>query len=150
MPNWCCNYLEVTGPKKALDAFKATINTKDHDGEVCEFSFSQTVPPPANMLRGDLTLEDEKRAREAGIPTWYEWQRENWGCKWDACEASVDVSEKEVCVNFDTPWGPPVAWMEKERSRVAVTMARRSSSLLTPLPIQRKELSTFGAFVWLL
>jgi hypothetical protein len=113
MPNWCCNYLKVTGPKKALDAFKATLNTKGADGNVCEFSYAQTVPPPANLFRGDLGEKEREECKARGIPTWYDWNCENYGVKWDACEVSLDVSPKAVEVNFDSPWGPPGAWMEK-------------------------------------
>jgi hypothetical protein len=115
MPNWCCNYLKVTGPKKDLDAFKATLNSPDPDqkGAVVPFSFAQTVPPPANMSRDSLSMEETAKLKEQGIPHWYDWQSENWGCKWDACEVSVEVQPKSVEVHFDTPWGPPQAWMRK-------------------------------------
>jgi hypothetical protein len=113
MPNWCSNALIVKGPKKALDAFKATLNTKDASGEVCKFSFAQTVPPPANMFRDSLGDKERKECEAKGIPNWYDWQSENWGCKWDACEARVKVTKQAVNVWFDTPWAPPIAWLEK-------------------------------------
>jgi hypothetical protein len=106
MPNWCSNALVVKGPKKDLDAFKATLDLK---GEV-PFSFAQTVPPPANMLTGSLSMEDMQKAKDTGIPTWYDWQPTNWGVKWDACEVRVELKDKSVKVWFDTPWAPPLAW----------------------------------------
>lgn len=113
MPNWCCNHLNVTGPKKALDAFKATLNSKDEKGEVVSFSYAQTVPPPANLFRGDLGDKERKECEAKGIPTWYDWQSDNWGVKWDACEVTLNVKAKSVDVRFDSPWGPPIAWLEK-------------------------------------
>lgn len=110
MPNWCSNALVVKGPKKDLDAFKATLNQKDEKGEVTPFSFAQTVPPPANLFRGNLGEAERKECEAKGIPTWYDWQSENWGCKWDACEANVTILPKSIKVWFDTPWAPPLAW----------------------------------------
>jgi hypothetical protein len=112
MPNWCSNGLIVTGPKKDLDAFKATLNTKDKDGEDIEFSFAQTVPPPANLSHDSLSSEETAALAAKGIPHWYEWQIANWGTKWDACEARVEVKAKSVKVWFDTAWSPPSAWFK--------------------------------------
>ena len=110
MPNWCSNALNVKGPKKDLDAFKATLNQKDEKGEVTPFSFAQTVPPPANMIRDSLSMEQMAEATAKGIPTWYDWQSANWGTKWDACEARVKPTKLRVNIWFDTAWAPPIAW----------------------------------------
>jgi len=110
MPNWCSNALVVKGPKKDLDAFKATLNQKDASGEMCEFSFAQTVPPPANLFRGDLGEKERKECEAKGIPTWYDWQSANWGVKWDCCDVKVSVTPNAVKIWFDTPWAPPLAW----------------------------------------
>lgn len=112
MPNWCSNALFVTGPKKDLDAFAATLNSKDEKGEVTPFSFAQTVPPPANMFRGNIGDEERKECEAKGIPNWYDWQNENWGVKWDACDSHVKITPKSVKVWFDTPWAPPLAWLK--------------------------------------
>jgi hypothetical protein len=112
MPNWCSCGLIITGPKKDLDAFKATLKEKDVDGNKVAFSFAQTVPPPANMIRGSLSFDEMAKATASGIPTWYEWQSANWGTKWDACEARVKKSVKSVRIWFDTAWAPPIAWLK--------------------------------------
>jgi hypothetical protein len=105
MPNWCCNKVIVTGPKKALDAFKATLN------EVIEFSFKQTVPTPANYFSGNLGSEEKKMCEEKGLVDWYSWNSANWGTKWDACEVNLTTKPKSVEVGFDTAWAPPLAWL---------------------------------------
>jgi hypothetical protein len=112
MPNWCSNGLIVKGPKKDLDAFKATLNTKDDDGSEVPFSFAQTVPPPANLFRGNLGDKERAECEAKGIPTWYEWQSTNWGTKWDACEARVKSTKLRVNIWFDTAWAPPLAWLK--------------------------------------
>jgi hypothetical protein len=112
MPNYCCNHLKVTGPKKDLDAFKATLNTKNVWGDIVEFSFNQTVPAPANMVTTNISMEEMARLNEQGIPNWYNWQSENWGCKWDASEVDLDVKPKSVDVRFETAWNPPLDWLK--------------------------------------
>lgn len=117
MPNWCSNALIVKGPKKDLDAFKATLNTKDGEGNEVPFSFAQTVPPPANLFRGNIGEAEQKECEAKGIPNWYDWQSENWGVKWDANDATVRIAPKSVKVWFDTAWAPPLAWFKSFAAR---------------------------------
>jgi hypothetical protein len=51
------------------------------------------------------------------MPDWYEWRCENWGTKWDVCEAEIDEDgleysddQKVAWFSFRcwTAWGPPV------------------------------------------
>ena len=46
--------------------------------------------------------------RETGCMSWYEWNTENWGTKWDAYEYEP-VSRSEGCavLRFQTAWSPP-------------------------------------------
>lgn len=116
MPNWCCNALKVTGFKKDLDAFKATLNSKEKDENgkefINDFSFKQTVPPPTNYFSGSLGMEEKKMCAEKGLVDWYSWNTENWGTKWDACEVNLTIKPKSVEVRFDTAWAPPLKWLE--------------------------------------
>jgi hypothetical protein len=59
MPNWCSNKVKVSGPKKSLDTFKATLNTPNSNGDVDTFSFHQTVAMPPECDRGNLSMEEE-------------------------------------------------------------------------------------------
>ncbi len=112
MPNWCSNALVVKGPKKDLDAFKATLNQKDGDGNVIPFAYGQTVPPPANLFRGDLGDKERAECAAKGIPTWYDWYSENYGVKWEVSDANVQINPKSVQIWFDSPWAPPIAWFK--------------------------------------
>tara|TARA_Y100001938_G_scaffold149911_1_gene238677 strand:+ start:1208 stop:1756 length:549 start_codon:yes stop_codon:yes gene_type:complete len=92
MPNWCWNHLEVSGDEIQLREFveKSTINIKEND----EFSFEGTLP------RGDRK-------------DWYNWSIENWGTKWDACEACINHNDIDYfAVSFETAWSPPIDWIE--------------------------------------
>ena len=80
MPNWTSNTLEVCGKPEAVDKFVA------HMGDLMDFE--KVIPPPENMFRDNLSSEDKDRCAAEGIPTWYEWQSENWGTKWNASQAT--------------------------------------------------------------
>lgn len=45
-----------------------------------------------------------------GVSTWYDWCCNNWGTKWNACEASWEGNEY---VSFDTAWSVPIPIFEK-------------------------------------
>ena len=96
MPNWCWNHLEVTGDEKQLQEFveKSTTNIKENTDKIFdEFSFEGTLP------RGDRK-------------DWYDWSLNNWGTKWDACEACIDHNDIDYfAVSFETAWSPPIAWI---------------------------------------
>ena len=45
-----------------------------------------------------------------GYSTWYMWNIQNWGCKWDASETYMaELNE----YHFNTPWSAPGPWLEK-------------------------------------
>lgn len=59
----------------------------------------------------DGTILTEAEARAAGIRSWYDWNVENWGTKWDACHVDVDftnLDEGTLVYRFDTAWTPPI------------------------------------------
>ena len=39
-----------------------------------------------------------------GYPSWYEWNIANWGTKWDACDAIVEVTDGVINLDFQTAW----------------------------------------------
>jgi hypothetical protein len=108
MPNWCSCGLKITGPKKDLDSFKATLNTPNSDGVIDEFSFHQTVPMPSECFRGGLSLQDE-----IDHPlNWKSFGESMWGCKWDCSDPSVNIAQDSIEIKFETPWCPPKNWLE--------------------------------------
>jgi hypothetical protein len=77
MPNWCSNTIEIKGDKESIDEFKKFLdegNGKDW--------FNFFLPTPAE-------LKDEG---------WYEWNVNNWGCKWN-CDAQ-DWKLNEDCYEY--------------------------------------------------
>jgi hypothetical protein len=49
-----------------------------------------------------------------GVGGWYDWSCQNWGTKWNACEAEIwENPEGSLHVAFDTAWSFPSPVMEK-------------------------------------
>lgn len=43
----------------------------------------------------------------------YDWQKEHWGVKWGAADATREQCERQLRYVFDTAWVPPIPWIEK-------------------------------------
>ncbi len=97
MPNWCTNFLTVSGTPAALQAFKALAQGVEAGPEGKEretpLSFQYLLPQPDDI--GDK---------------WYEWRNAAWGTKWDLGADTQVVYEGNDYIEymFDTAWGPPV------------------------------------------
>ena len=121
MPNWCWNHLEVSGDEIQLREFveKSTMNIERNTKQWDEFSFNGTYPMPEdlNITKGTQTQDEKEQAMlnkaKYGYTDWYDWRCEEWGTKWDACEAHIDHNDIDYfAVSFDTAWSPPIAWIE--------------------------------------
>ena len=94
MPNWCSNSLTLTAASvKEADELYRHLKKDELDEGWTFFGFF--VPEDWD--------EDN----------WY-WSRvEAWGTKWDAHIIDVNwVSDTDVCLTFDTAWGPPIGVYE--------------------------------------
>lgn len=107
MPNWCSNQLRVFGPDEVVARFKEQAvgyspwgHVKDQEHNV--LNFHSLVPVPPEILAAGYN--------DAG----YNWEREQWGCKWGACESHLaDEWEGQLHYAFDTAWSPPIPFLEK-------------------------------------
>lgn len=63
--------------------------------------FNKIKPQPANIFNEDLSQEDEDRCRREGRPTWKDWNRENWGTKWNSYSCMKESWNTYV---FETAW----------------------------------------------
>ena len=61
-------------------------------------------------------LDAARRTREVeratGYRNWYDWQLENWGCKW-GCSEFMWLSDDKTAFYMDTPWSAPSPVFEK-------------------------------------
>jgi hypothetical protein len=96
MPNWVSNSVRVTGSKKELQRFAEQAGKSyESFGDVREshLSFWNFITPD--------DLEDYQ-------DNWYDWNIENWGCKWDATAVYFESwGDNELAYDFETPWGFP-------------------------------------------
>jgi len=73
--------------------------------------FNKVIPQPDNIFRGNLGQKEKEQCAKEGRPTWYEWNTENWGTKWNSydCSKVKDVHNNgHYCLiyQFDTAWSP--------------------------------------------
>lgn len=99
MPNWVDNSISVSGKPEDVKAFIAKAGAPHQMfGELDDrpFSFWNFIRP------ANLQLE----AYESG---WYEWNIENWGTKWDAQQAVIDMNLEwdSTTIDFQTAWDTP-------------------------------------------
>jgi hypothetical protein len=106
MPNWVFSTLKVSGSKEEVSAFAERANKSRPDEE-------RVIDSPLlsfwNFVRPDDSFMEEYNATG-----WYNWNIENWGCKWDASDVfgSPNTSGTEFHYEFSTPWGQPQQFFE--------------------------------------
>jgi len=93
MPNWCNNYLEVTGPMAELEKLLAAVTSNEEGVGLC----SHVLPLSEDAGVGDAA--------------------ETWGTKWDINDADAHVIQREgdtglLEVDFMSAWAPPVGVYE--------------------------------------
>lgn len=87
MPNWVENTIIVTGPSESRDLLLDTFSQEFATGEGL---FEAIVPAP----------ED--------VSDWYRWRLDNWGCKWDVADFSLEEYDDDFRLSFQTPWSHPL------------------------------------------
>jgi len=123
MPNWVRNTLEINAPSAELaQAFlkemsqprpEAVYENYEWTGEIAtggeNFSFWNLTAPPADRLEeyfGRSGYVDGKQVGETEY-NWYNWNIQNWGCKWDCQDVYVADNGNKLTVSFSTAWDVP-------------------------------------------
>ena len=111
MPNWCGNSLTITGTADQLQTFHTNnVEKGDLDSNEDRLDFNASIPMPEELKNdGD---------------SWYIFNTMNWGTKWNAQNTSVSYNWenkgqgiiKSITYDFDTAWGPPMAWISTTAS----------------------------------
>jgi len=116
--------------KNAWEAFddirvRSILETTPELGNESDFSFHRLYPVPDKVMRLPY---DRSRAESLlkrlglsteGLQTGYDWENDNWGHKWgctdvSAChEKSEDGSFEFLNYCFETPWAPPIPFMNE-------------------------------------
>jgi hypothetical protein len=133
MPNWCYNSLCVSGEKEILADFVSktlvprNMSSEEEYDESHRFTFNILHPLPKALeggfsplpkLEGEDDIQYKERMAENvrlyGAEDWYDWNRYNWGTKWDAKDTIVEqLDETNFDIRFNTAWSPPIYWFEK-------------------------------------
>ena len=127
MPNWVYNSVVVTAPsgdKMELQSFlrememphpEAVYDGFEPTGEIklgeAGFSFWNAVAPPVERWDeyfGRKGWVDGKAVGDTEY-NWYNWNLDNWGCKWDAGDGDIQWEDEDntLRITFQTPWGFP-------------------------------------------
>lgn len=136
MPNWVSCDLIVNGNKEELLRFKHNVKSKEKAIDTNKilpypdkfrfwknkYRFSKTKKDePKPMTKEEilmLKLSDDKEALDEAFQIGYnnggyDWEHENWGCKWGICDCSCETDIKdmekkdELFYIFNTAWSPP-------------------------------------------
>lgn len=106
MPNWCSNTIRVTGETAEIDRFENFLEEKNGKGW---FDFFR--PCPEELATGEsVGFQDEPKPdfmEKYGAANWYDWNVQNWGCKWNCDAQDWNREDDTISFWFDSPWGPP-------------------------------------------
>lgn len=118
MPNHVINELTFNGVSRELqDAIVASLC-----GTEGKVDFAVLVPPPLNIWMGNASSEHNKAFRT----TWYEWNRDNWGTKWNAYSHQETVrGEDAITLIFETAWAPPYPWLAAVFNKIKLPFEHR-------------------------
>ncbi len=106
MPNNITNILSFTGN---LDIIASMLNEIAYSNEedipigVKSIDFTKILPPPSNIFQGAV---GPKERELYGKNNWYDWNRANWGTKWNSYGYSFQYPENESLI-FETAWSAP-------------------------------------------
>ena len=102
MPNWCSNFIRITGDKDKIENIKRLIELSRNEDEYPGL-FTTLVGIPEGMSPTDY---QEK---------WWDANIEHWGTKWDINphETSVGLYDEEITICQETAWSPPIPFCQK-------------------------------------
>jgi hypothetical protein len=137
MPNHVTNILRICGDESLVSKIKKEISSGI--GEIVSFidfnkidplpeELRETFSPPRIISREDYEKQESERAngnkvdrgiteemwldfeKRFGASCWYDWQKKNWGTKWNAYSQTL---EKNGDIRFKTAWSTPSLLMIK-------------------------------------
>lgn len=95
MPNHTYNRISFDNAE-TYNAVKNLVKTETEG-----FDFNKIIPQPEGIYLGNLGADD----RIAHPLNWYDWNRANWGTKWNSYDVEWNDEANEVV--FFTAWSTP-------------------------------------------
>lgn len=128
MTNWCQNRLEVSGPTPLLGAWRAAqqgASPGQVGGRSQALSFHAQLPAPPDAPGPHRARRSSDETQRLGLlltghadPTpdlpldSVSWRILHWGCSGDAAHVNLTSLPERLTLEFLTPWGPPLAWLQ--------------------------------------
>jgi len=103
----------------AKTELKRAKNNYKKDITVSHLHFEGTIPMPSELLATQAPCPEEDREyqqelqKKYGAGNWYNWERQNYGCKWGAYEVQgPEEIEDGLRYRFLTAWSAPDGWLQ--------------------------------------
>jgi hypothetical protein len=108
MPNWVRNYVSVSGSEEDIAKFRETANRPAPNGIMEDGTLTYEENSNRTISFWNFIEPENKETYFSG-QNWYDWNCDNWGTKWDACDTEVVEGETKTTLTytFDTAWSIP-------------------------------------------
>ena len=145
MPNWTSNRIIIKGSAEALklmlndaviskdgtyhfgswfpipETYLKYDTTNHPNGERLvvgkPLSWEKDSPLVTEELIEEFKKATQEQKEKYGVVGWYDWNVENYGCKWDSEFTPTYISENVIQINVDTPWSAPIPFLQKMSNR---------------------------------
>lgn len=108
MPNWCSNGITLRHADPAM--IQRAAKALQEGNFLQEF-----IPCPAELSEAVADGgTNEALVAKHGYSSWYDFNINNWGTKWDVSSENVEIEDTNtVTASFDSAWAPPIAAYER-------------------------------------
>ena len=133
MPNWCDNFVSITGPNSVIDKIEKIVKEEDSKNGLLNFmhprpsELDNTTAPAPKETKEDK-LKSIRLIDKYGFDNWYDWSVDNWGTKWELCEfygvdrKELNDDESTIQFSFQSAWSPPIGAYQEFIDKHPVTM----------------------------
>ena len=110
MPNWCSNYITITGSKTAIKKIKTKLDKIQNEGGVFETLVG---------IKPEITKEDYDNGG------WWDANVNYWGTKWDVGfdDCNFVFDEQTIHMSPSTAWSPPVGFCSELAKKYKVEIS---------------------------
>jgi hypothetical protein len=109
----CPTGLEYHYPQTAVQRLALSMyRRKHHPGSLSMEDVMAVVLDRDNIINEDdveqIVGDAIARHKQFGASSGYDWRIKFWGSKWNAAYTSVNRTDDQVLISFDTAWSPPI------------------------------------------
>lgn len=99
MPNWCSNYITITGTKTAIKKIKKDIESIEN-------------PQDSGVFEKLVGIEPTTTQEEYDNGGWYNSNVNYWGTKWDVSVDDSNFVFEDTTIHMSpvTAWSPPIGF----------------------------------------